>query len=80
MVRDMHDSMKILLMSFLLVVLMGTAFSVWAASRFADRTGDQAVCLLLETNIETYNETPPQTPTGKNLQSKYVTLYEQQCS
>ncbi len=78
-VRDMHDSMKVLLMSLLLAIVASTAFSVWAANKVADRTSDQAVCQILSVNIDTYAETPPQTPAGKNLAKKYVELFRQQC-
>jgi hypothetical protein len=79
-VRHMHDSMKVLILSLLLVIVASTTFSVVAANRAADTSGQRAVCQILEINIDAYLESPPQTPLGKNLEAKYVQLYAQQCA
>lgn len=79
MVTKIRESLRVLILSMFLALVFSSAFSVWSADRIAHSTSNDAVCQILQANIDAYKQSPPQTPLGKNIQARYVQLYEESC-
>lgn len=79
MVTKIRHSLRVLILSMFLASAFSVMFTVWSANTIASRSGDKAVCQMLDVNLSAYREDPPKTELGKNLQVRYAELYKSQC-